>query len=110
MADVATLLNQVDLVKDKIDELASATLNSQDLVFLAKALESIGSLLGINDIIGVTNQSVLEVQNASAGQVALVAAAGTAQINGIVTSGNQQISLVQSAVDNYSLYVNMGVI
>jgi hypothetical protein len=110
MADSATLLNQVDLVKAKIDELAAATLDSQDLVFLAKALESIGNLLGINDIIGVTNSSILEVQNASDGQVALVATAGSAQINAIVTSGNQQISLVESAVDNYSLFVNMGVI
>lgn len=110
MSDSATLLNQVDLVKNKIDELSSSTLDAQDLVFLAKALESLGSLLGINDIIGVTNESVLAVQNASDGQVANVAAAGTNQINAIVTSGNQQIALVESAVDNYSLFVNMGVI
>lgn len=110
MADAATLLNQVELVKDKIDELSTAALDAQDLVFLAKALEAIGNLLGVNDVIGITNQSILELQNASSGQISNIANAGSNQVDAVITSGQQQISLVQSAVDNYALYVNMGVI
>lgn len=109
MPNSATLLNQVELVKDKIDELSASALNSQDLVFLAKALESIGNLLGINDIVGVTNSSILELQNASAGQVNTITNAGSSQVTAVINSGNQQIALVKGAVDNYTLYANMGV-
>lgn len=110
MPDYATLLNQVELAKDKIDALSTATLDAQDLVFLAKALESLGSLLGINDIVGVTNTKITELQNAASGQVNNITNTGSAQVNAVVTSGNQQIALVQSAVSNYTLYANMGVL
>jgi hypothetical protein len=110
MPDSSTLYDQVELAKTKIDELVSTTLNAQDLVFLAKALESLGNLLGINDLVGITNTAVLDLQNASTGQVALVAAEGAAQIDAVITTGNLQIALVESSVSNFSLYVHMGVL
>ena len=110
MTDYSTLGTQVTLAKNKIDALSSTTLNAQDLVFLAKALESLGNLLGVNDIIGVTNSSITSVQNAAAGQVNLVTAAGATQIAAVGTTGAQQIALVQAAISNYTLYANMGVL
>lgn len=107
---LATLTNQVELAKDKIDDLAAVTLTSQDIVFLAKALESLGNLLGVNDIISVTNVKIQELENAASGQVSNITNAGSAQVNAVITSGNQQIALVNAAVNNYTLYVNMGVI
>ena len=110
MTDYSTLGTQVTLAKNKIDALSSSTLDAQDLVFLAKALESLGNLLGVNDIIGVTNSSITSVQNAAAGQVNLVTAAGATQIAAVGTTGAQQIALVQAAISNYTLYANMGVL
>jgi len=110
MTDYSTLGTQVTLAKNKIDALSSTTLNAQDLVFLAKALESLGNLLGVNDIIGVTNSSITSVQNAAAGQVNLVTAAGATQIAAVGTTGAQQIALVEAAISNYTLYANMGVL
>lgn len=110
MTDYSTLGTQVTLAKNKIDALSSTTLNAQDLVFLAKALESLGNLLGVNDVIGVTNSSITSVQNAAAGQVNLVTAAGATQIAAVGTTGAQQIALVEAAISNYTLYANMGVL
>jgi hypothetical protein len=110
MTDYSTLGTQVTLAKNKIDALSSSTLDAQDLVFLAKALESLGNLLGVNDIIGVTNSSITSVQNAAAGQVNLVTAAGATQIAAVGTTGAQQIALVEAAISNYTLYANMGVL
>jgi hypothetical protein len=110
MPDATALSDQIELVKTKIDELSASALDSQDLVFLAKALEAIGNLLGVNDIVGVTNESILSLQAASSGQISTITNAGSQQINAVITSGQQQIFLVESAVDNYALYVNMGVI
>jgi hypothetical protein len=110
MTDYSTLGTQVTLAKNKIDALSSTALTAQDLVFLAKALESLGNLLGVNDIIGVTNSSITSVQNAAAGQVNLVTAAGATQIAAVGTTGAQQIALVQAAISNYTLYANMGVL
>ena len=61
MTDYSTLGTQVTLAKNKIDALTSSTLDAQDLVFLAKALETLGNLLGVNDILGVTNSSILSM-------------------------------------------------
>lgn len=110
MTDYSTLGTQVTLAKNKIDALSSTALTAQDLVYLAKALESLGNLLGVNDIIGVTNSSITSVQNAAAGQVNLVTAAGATQIAAVGTTGAQQIALVQAAISNYTLYANMGVL
>lgn len=107
---IASLTNQIELAKDKIDDLALVNLNSQDIVFLAKALESLGGLLGANDILSVTNSKITELESSASGQVSNIANAGSNQINAVITSGSQQIALVNAAVDNFNLYVNMGVI
>jgi hypothetical protein len=106
----ASLTDQIELAKTKINALSASTLTTQDIVFLAKSLESLGTLLGVNDIVAVTNTKISEITNASSGQVQTITNAGSSQVNAVVTSGNQQIALVNAAVDNYNLFVNMGVI
>jgi hypothetical protein len=110
MADYSTLGTQVTVVKNKIDALQSTTLGAQDVVFLAKALEALGNLLGINDIVGATNTAITNVTTAASGQVSLVNTAGATQISAVNTAGTTQIASVAAAISNYTLYSNMGVI
>jgi hypothetical protein len=110
MADYSTLGTQVTTVKNKIDALQSTTLGAQDVVFLAKALEALGNLLGINDIVGATNTAITNVTTAASGQVSLVNTAGATQISAVNTAGTTQIASVAAAISNYTLYSNMGVI
>jgi len=109
MTDYSTLGSEVSIVKSKIDALQSTTLVAQDIVFLAKALESLGNLLGINDILGATNTAIANVQSAAAGSVNSVNSAGATQIAAVNTAGTANIANVNTAVSNYTLYANMGV-
>lgn len=110
MADYSTLGTQVTIVQNKITALQATTLGAQDVVFLAKALEALGNLLGINDILGATNTAITNVQNAATGQVNTINTTGATQIAAVNTAGTATIAAAQAAVSNYTLYVNMGVI
>lgn len=110
MPDYSSLTTQVDLFKTKVSALSSSTLNAQDLVFLAKALESIGNLLGVNDIVAATAAKVSEIQTASSGAVTQVNTAGSNQIIAVNTAGTANIASIQASIDAYTIYTNMGVI
>lgn len=110
MPDVTSLTTQVDLFKTKVTALSSATLTAQDLVFLAKALESMGNLLGINDILAVTSAKLTEIQSAASGAAATVNTAGSTQIVAVNTAGLASIASIQSSIDRYTIHAEMGVI
>lgn len=110
MPDYTSLQTQVDLFKTKVSALSTATLNAQDLVFLAKALESMGNLLGVNDIVSATASKVTEIQTASSGAVANVNTAGSTQIVAVNSAGAANIAAIGASIDNFTIYNNMGVI
>lgn len=59
MPDYSSLSTQIDAVKSEMSSLISgATLNAQDLVFLASALDKLGTMLGIDDIVAATADGV----------------------------------------------------
>lgn len=55
MPAYSSLSTQIDAVKAEItSSLSAASYTAQDLVYVAKALETLGNLLGINDIVAAT--------------------------------------------------------
>ena len=110
MPDYASLTSQVDLFKTKASALSSSTLTAQDLVFFAKALESMGNLLGVNDIVAATAAKVTEIQTATSGAVTQVNTAGSNQIIAVNSAGLTNIASIQASIDAYTIYTNMGVI
>jgi hypothetical protein len=110
MPDYSSLTTQVDLFKTKVTALSSSTLSAQDLVFLAKSIEAMGNLLGVNDIVSATASKVTEIQTASSGAVSQVNTAGSTQIVAVNSAGTANIASIQSSIDNYTIYTNMGVI
>ncbi len=64
MPDYTTLQDQIELFKDKVDALTSTTLTANDLVLLASALNSIGSSLGVNDILQATIDRIAAIETA----------------------------------------------
>jgi hypothetical protein len=110
MPDYASLTTQVDLFKTKVAALSTSTLSAQDLVFLAKAIEAMGNLLGVNDVLAATNAKLVDISNAVSGAVTNVNAAGSTQIAAVQAAGAVQIAQVDSALNNFTIYQNMGVI
>lgn len=55
MPTYTSLNTQIDAVKSEITtSLAASTYSAQDLVYVAKALETLGNLIGVNDIVAAT--------------------------------------------------------
>lgn len=106
MPDYTTLQAQIELFKDKVDELTATTLDANELVLLASALNAIGTSLGVNDIL-----------NATLDRIAAIETAKTNAITAINTSvnGNRLTTLETTAtsygtrianVENFTATVN----
>jgi hypothetical protein len=110
MPSYDSLSSQITTFKSKVDALSSSTLTAQDLVFLAKAIEAMGNLLGVNDIVAATSSSINSIQSSGTGQITSVQTAGATQIAAVNTAGTQNIANLAAQISNYTLYTNMGVI
>jgi len=84
MPDYSTLSTQINAVKTEIDQsLAATQYGAQDLVFIAKALETLGNMLGVNDIVAATADRVSAINSAGTTNVNLVNSAATTAISDI---------------------------
>lgn len=105
-----SLSTQIELFKTKVNALSSSTLNTQDLVFLAKAIESMGNLLGVNDVLAATAEKINEIQTASSGAITQIGTAGGTQVANVQSAGLAARASVNAVLDNFTIYSHMGVI
>jgi len=98
MADYSSLGAQITALKSSINTLLAGTTNSQDLVFAATAMNTAGTMLGVNDIVAATNTGISSVQSAQttatnaitaqqATSVAAVASSSLSFVNYFLTMG-----------------------
>lgn len=90
MPDYTTLSAQIELFKDKVDALTATTMDANDLVLLASALNALGSSLGVNDILQATIDRIAAITTAK--DAAIV------EINSSV-NGNRLTALETSQTD-----------
>lgn len=65
MPDYTSLANEITAIKAEIgSSVAASTYTAQDLVYLASALETLGGMLGVNDIVNATADKIAEVNTA----------------------------------------------
>lgn len=70
MPDYASLSTQIDAIKSEMTTLlSSSTLTAQDLVFLASAIDKMGTMLGVSDIVAATAAKVTELNNTTSTNV-----------------------------------------
>lgn len=72
MPDYTTLSTQVDLFKTKVSALASTTLDANDLVLLAAALDTLAKSMGVNDILTLTNERLAAITAATNSAIATI--------------------------------------
>lgn len=91
MPDYTTLQTQVELFKTKVSALASTTLDANDLVLLASALDTLAKSMGVNDILSITAERITAIN-----------AARDAAITAINTSVNgQRITALENTSASY---------
>lgn len=64
MPDYTTLSSQVELFKTKVNALTATTLDANDLVLLASAINTLSQSMGVNDIAAATNDRIAAVETA----------------------------------------------
>lgn len=64
MPDYSTLSSQVDLFKTKVTALSSTTLDANDLVLLASALNTLAESMGVNDVAAATLDRIAAIETA----------------------------------------------
>jgi hypothetical protein len=72
MPDYTTLSAQIELFKDKVDALTSTTMDANDLVLLASALNALGASLGVNDILQATVDRIAAIEAAKVAAIATI--------------------------------------
>lgn len=111
MPDYTSLSTQIDAVKSEITtSLAASTYSAQDLIYVAKALETLGTLLGVNDIVAATADRVAAVNTAGTTQVTAVNTAGTTQVAAVNAAGTSRLAAVNAAADNLTVLAYIGVL
>jgi len=96
-ANYATLSNQIDTIKAKINALSASTLNAEQILYLSNSLVILSKALGIDDVVAATANAITNIQ--SAGSAAITLVNGTA--NGVVVSNlSSKYTTLQAAYDN----------
>lgn len=118
MPDYASLSNQITSLKAEMDAaFASSTMTAQDMLYVGKALEAVGNLMGVNDVVGVTAVKIAELETKKVNSLAALetkrvdsladinadAAASLQSINTAVTSGLNQITGASTTVHPFLL-------
>jgi hypothetical protein len=65
MPDYTSLATEIAAIKTEIGtSVAASVYTAQDLVYLASALDTLGGMLGVNDIVAATADKIAEVNTA----------------------------------------------
>jgi hypothetical protein len=111
MPDYSSLSTQIDGVKSEITaSLAASTYTAQDLIYVSKSLETLGTLLGVNDIVAATAANVTTITTAGTTQVTAVNAAGTTQVSAVNTAGNNKVAAIAAESANLTTLAYIGVL
>lgn len=81
MPDYTSLQTEINAIKSEIAaSVAASTYTAQDLVYLASALQTLGGMLGVNDIVGATADKITEVNTAKTTALSNIESARSASV------------------------------
>jgi hypothetical protein len=90
--------------------LTGGTYTSQDYAYYANALNTLGTMLGVNDIVAATSNQVTLITTAGTTQTGLVNTAGSTQVGLVNSAGSTQLSAINSTATNLQILAYMGVL
>jgi hypothetical protein len=96
-ANYATLSNQIETIKTKINALTSTNLNAEQILYVSKSLVTLSEALGVEDVVEATANAIDRIDDAGAATITLIS--GTA--NGVAVSNlSNQYTALQATYDN----------
>ena len=115
MPDYTSLATEITAIKSEIAySIGHTTYSAQDLVYLSSALNTLGGMLGVNDIVTATADKIAEVETkkvaslasmetARVGAVADVVAERATAISNITTLATSQLNQINSASTSFNV-------
>lgn len=115
MPDYTSLATEITAIKSEIAaSIGHTTYSAQDLVYLASALDTLGGMLGVNDIVSATadkiadletkkTTSLASLETARVGAVADVVAERATAISNITTLGTSTMNQINAASANFNV-------
>jgi len=109
MPDYTSLATEITAIKTEIAaSIGHTTYSAQDLVYLASALDTLGGMLGVNDIVTATADKIADLETkkvaslasmetARVGAVADVVSERATAISNITTLGTTTMNQINSA-------------
>ena len=111
MPNYASLSSQItQLTTDMTTSLTGGTYTSQDYAYYANALQTLGTMLGVNDIVAATSNQVTSITSAGTTQVSAVNTAGTTQVSAVNTAGSTQLTAINTTATNLQILAYIGVL
>lgn len=111
MPDYSSLSTQIAALKTEItDSLGASTYSAQDLVFVAKALETLGTLLGVDDIVAVTAAGVASVSGAQTTATGAITTAQGIATTAITNAQGTAVAAINTTATNLTVLAYMGVL
>jgi len=110
-----SLTTQIDLVKSEIAaSIAASVYSAQDLMYVSSTLNTLGGMLGVNDIVLATADKIAELETkkvaslasmetARVGAVADVVAERATAISNITTLGTTTMNQINSASTSFNV-------
>ena len=96
-ANYATLANQIETIKTKINALTSTALNAEQILYVSKSLVTLSEALGVDDVVEATANAIERIDDAGAAAITLVS--GTAN-GAAVTNLTNKYTALQATYDN----------
>ena len=115
MPDYTSLATEITAIKTEIAaSIGHTTYSAQDLVYLASALDTLGGMLGVNDIVTATADKIADLETkkvaslasmetARVGAVADVVAERATAISNITTLGTSTMNQINSASTSFNV-------
>ena len=110
-----SLTSQIDLVKSEIAaSIAASVYSAQDLMYVSSTLNTLGGMLGVNDIVLATADKIAELETkkvaslasmetARVGAVADVVSERATAISNITTLGTTTMNQINSASTSFNV-------
>ena len=110
-----SLSTQIDLVKSEIAaSIAASVYSAQDLMYVSSTLNTLGGMLGVNDIVLATADKIADLETkkvaslasmetARVGAVADVVSERATAISNITTLGTTTMNQINSASTNFNV-------
>lgn len=95
-----SLNTQIEAMKTKMNTLMSSATTAQDMIYYAKALGELGSLLGTNDIVAATAAKITELETKRTTSLADLETSRSSSVADVNTERTSALGAITTARDS----------